>query len=494
MKRKPFRTFLAFLFLTALLLCAAAVSAGEAADTPPAEAAITLDLEEVLVGKGRSVKVTMSYDTEAFPKKPKTVWETSDKTVATVSNGTIKGVNPGTAEITCTAAFPDGAVGTKTIPVSVYTPVKSVSAKGTLTIGAGSTEVPEITIKPEDASYPNLVWTSSDENVATVDEEGSITGVAGGKATVTGTLQEPGETKQKSVRIQVTVTQSVSGVRILESSLTIPKGKSQKLTTEVQPATATNQKLTWSSSNPKVATASNGTVSAKGTGTCTITAEAADGSGATASVSVTVIQGVTGIKFQQSKVVIFKGDTYTSRATVSPQDATDKSMNWSSSNNSVASVNDSGVVTAKSTGKVTITAVARDGSERKASYTLIVEPSCPVSIYSISTYYYYWRDLNCLFVTPYNWCSTKTVKSFKFNVACYNLSGDLLHTYNCEWSGGGFKAFGPGKYGKSGSWHWYDMYYLIHDAYEKITVTSVTFTDGTVRSIPVGDRITSTFY
>ena len=494
MNRRTIRSLLTLLVLTVLLFCAAAAPAEETAEAPQATAEITLDPGEVLVGKGLAVKVTMTYDTEAFPKKPKVVWETSDKTIAAVTGGTVKGVNPGTAEITCTATFADGTIGQKTIPVTVYMPVKSVSATGKLTVPAGSTEAPEITIKPEDATYPKLVWTSSDENVTKVDEDGNITGIAGGKATITGTLEEPGIAKQKSVKIQVTVTQNVSSLSLSDQSLTIPKGQSKKVTATVQPSTATNQKLTWTSSDPKIATAANGTIAAKGTGTCTITAEAADGSGAKATLKVTVIQGVKGVKFSQAKAIIFKGDTYTNKPTITPADATNKGLKWTSSNNSVATVDENGKVTAKSKGQVTITATAKDGSEKKASYTLIIEPSCPVSVTGVTKYWYYWRDMYCLFVTPYNWCSAKTVKTFNFTVACYNSKGSLLDSYNCEWSGGGFKSFGPGKYGKSGSWHWYDMYYCLYGSYMKITVTRVTFTDGTTRYIPSDDRITTTFY
>ena len=82
MNRRTIRSLLTLLVLTVLLFCAAAAPAEETAEAPQATAEITLDPGEVLVGKGLAVKVTMTYDTEAFPKKPKVVWETSDKTIA----------------------------------------------------------------------------------------------------------------------------------------------------------------------------------------------------------------------------------------------------------------------------------------------------------------------------------------------------------------------------------------------------------------------------
>lgn len=493
MKTRLLRAFLAFALLAAILFCAPFVHAEEPAESAPAAAEITLEPEEVRVGKGMTVKVALSYDTETFPKKHQAAWETSDKTVATVRNGTVRGISPGTAEITCTVTFPDGTAGTKTLPVTVYLPVRSVKAKPAMTLAAGETGKPEVEILPEDAAYPGMVWASSDETVAVVDAEGSITAVAGGKAVITGTLQEPGVDKQKSVRIQLTVTQSVSAVSISATDLTISKGKSEKVDAEVLPATATNRKLKWSSSDPKVATAAGGTISARGTGTCVITAEAADGSGAAASVTVRVVQAVTGIRFGKPREVIFAGDTFSPDIIVTPEDATDRSMTWVSDNPSVATVSSSGRVTARGAGTAVITATAKDGSGKSAGCTLVVEPSCPVTVTSIATYFYIDQDENCLVVTPYNRCSVKTVAAFRFSVSCYNAGGKLLEVYPCEWSGGGFRSFGPGQYGQCGTWHWRDLYYCLYGSYEKITVESVTFTDGTVREIPPADRMTTLF-
>ena len=120
-------------------------------------------------------------------------------------------------------------------------------------------------------------------------------------------------------------------------------------------------------------------------------------------------------------------------------------------------------------------------SGKSATRKVVVEPSSPVRINSIRTYYYYNWDLYSLFVTPENLCATKTVKTFNFSIACCNSSGKHLRTCNCEWSEGGSRSFGPKKTGNSGSWHRYDLYCVICSSYQEFTVTRVTFTDGTTR-------------
>ena len=155
----------------------------------------------------------------------------------------------------------------------------------------------------------------------------------------------------------------VTSITLSPSSLSLKKGATQTLTATVSPSDATNKEVTWSSSNTAVATVnSNGQVTAVATGTCTITCMAQDGSGVSATCTVRVVQLVTGITLSQTSLSLNSGDTQTLTATVQPSDASDKGVTWSSSNTAVATVNQSGLVTAVAGGSCTITCTAKDGS------------------------------------------------------------------------------------------------------------------------------------
>ncbi len=155
---------------------------------------------------------------------------------------------------------------------------------------------------------------------------------------------------------------SVTGVTLNKTSLTLTENASETLTATVQPTNATNQKVTWKSSNEDVATVgTDGTVTANAVGTADITVTTADGS-KTATCAVTVnpkTVAVAEVKLDKTKLELEEGTTATLMATVTPEDATDKTVTWTSSNDEVATVNN-GKVTAVSEGEATITAKAGD--------------------------------------------------------------------------------------------------------------------------------------
>ncbi len=153
----------------------------------------------------------------------------------------------------------------------------------------------------------------------------------------------------------------VSGVSVSPASLSLVVGDTANLTAKVSPSDATSQTVTWSSSNQSVASVSNGTVTALQEGKTTITATAG-GKSATCEVTVSAkVIPVTGISFEQASVSIPMGETANLIATVSPSDATDATVTWSSSDPSVATV-DKGNVSAIKEGTATITATVGDKS------------------------------------------------------------------------------------------------------------------------------------
>lgn len=171
-----------------------------------------------------------------------------------------------------------------------------------------------------------------------------------------------------------TETTAVTGVSVDLDEVTLRAGQTTKLTATVSPSNATNKSVTWKSSNTAVATVSNGTVTAKTGGTATITCTTADG-GYTASCKVTVTTSVTGISLSPTALTLEWGKTSSLTATISPTNATNKTVHWSTSNSSVATV-DNGVVKGVSAGTATITAMAEDGGYKATcAVTVKISPT-----------------------------------------------------------------------------------------------------------------------
>ena len=172
-------------------------------------------------------------------------------------------------------------VQAKPAPVSVT----GVSLdKATLELYTGDTATLTATVEPDNADNKDVTWKSNNESVATVDTSGKVTAVGAGTATITATAADGSE---KYDTCTVTVTQPVTGVTLDKPSMTLTEGDSETLTATVEPSNATNKNVTWSSSDPSVATVANGVVTAVGAGTATITVTTEDG-GKTAICTVTV--------------------------------------------------------------------------------------------------------------------------------------------------------------------------------------------------------------
>ena len=162
---------------------------------------------------------------------------------------------------------------------------------------------------------------------------------------------------------------SVTGVSLNKTSLTLTEGSTSQLTATVEPNNATNRNVTWSSSNSEVATVDgNGKVTAHKAGTATITVTTADG-GKTAKCKVTVAAGsapavkVDSVSLNQTSMNLTVGSTGQLKATISPSNATNQNVTWSSGNTSVATVDASGNVKAIQAGTTTITVTTEDGNK-----------------------------------------------------------------------------------------------------------------------------------
>ena len=189
-----------------------------------------------------------------------------------------------------------------------------------------------------------------------MDESGKVTAVKEGSATITAKAGD------KSATCKVTVSKNVIAVTEItlnKTTLSLKEGDSETLVATVKPDDATDKTVTWSTSDTSIATVdSNGRVTAVKEGTATITAKAGDKS-ATCSVTVSKkVVAVTEITLNKSSLKLNEGDSETLVATVKPDDATDKTVTWSTSDTSIATVDENGKVTAVKEGSATITAKA----------------------------------------------------------------------------------------------------------------------------------------
>ena len=166
---------------------------------------------------------------------------------------------------------------------------------------------------------------------------------------------------------------AVTAVSLNKTSLTLEVGESYTLVVTVSPSNATDKSITWSSTNSSVASVSGGKVTAKSEGTTKITAEAHNGKTATCTVTVNEpvpeVVEVTSVSLNKTSLTLEIGESETLTATVLPSNATDKSVTWTSSAQSVATVAN-GTVTAVGSGTATITATTSNGKTATCTVTV----------------------------------------------------------------------------------------------------------------------------
>lgn len=327
---------------------------------------------------------------------------------------------------------------------SVGLPTDIVLEKGEtqqLNIEYGTDDKAEQEKIAEAASKLNLTWTSSDETVATVDETGLVTAVGAGEADITVSVSDANISSTTHVKVVITPT----GVEAPDSIELVTNGENSKaLGAKMTPEDATDVKLAYESSDENVATVDeNGVVTAVADGECVITtyviadipataesaeakpvvdevaaseAEVADSAadsetpddavasepedttdtdssfgvvpdGLSAETKVTVTTKVEQITLNKTEGTLTVGNSVTVTATVTPDNATNATVNWTSSDETVATVDSNGKVTAVAAGSATITATSESDGDVSADYALTVNKAAakPATRYSGTT-------------------------------------------------------------------------------------------------------------
>ena len=329
---------------------------------------VRLNTAEMNLQIGKTQKLTATVIPE-YARNKNVSWATSNSSVATVDqNGNVRGVGPGTCEIVVETE--EGARRAHCI-VHVTVPVTGVTlTPQTASVYTTKTLKLSATVSPANATNKQLVWTSDKPTVASVSSAGVVTGVGSGSAIITVKTVDGGY--HASCVISVFKKVEVTGISISATSRSLYVGNTFQLKANVEPTTATFPQITWKSDNPAVATVDQfGLVRAVGVGTTYISAASDDNPFIVKKCKITSGIQATGVTLNATSVELYETATKMLVPTITPANATNKKVIWSSSDPSVASVNVDGVVTAVSQGTAVITCTTQDSS-RTAKCTVKV--------------------------------------------------------------------------------------------------------------------------
>lgn len=320
---------------------------------------ITLNKTDLKLAKGKTYALKANV-TPAGSVDGAVTWSSSKKSVAKVdANGVVTAVKKGTAVITATTA---GGLKAE-CKVTVTIPAAKVYLTPAMTIKKGTTRTLTASVFPKDTT-DKITWKTSNKKVVTVTAKGKIKGVKAGTATITATASNG-----KKATCKVTVVKSSkksTSIKLSKKTLTVNKGAYKQLKATV--TKNSTDKITWSSSNKKVATVDkNGVVVGVKKGTAIITAKTSSGKKATCKVTVKV--PATKVKLNKTKVTLAKGKSVTLKATLTPTNSTDK-LTWTTSNKKVATVTSKGKVTAVKKGTATITVKTTSGKKATCKVTV----------------------------------------------------------------------------------------------------------------------------
>lgn len=275
--------------------------------------------------------------------------------------------------------------------------VESIAvAPKTLELYAGQEADLAVTVLPEETTHTEVIWSSTDSGVVQVDQSGHVTAGKTGTATVTCTSADDSSMTDSCT---INVKPSVSSVSLSNTKLTLIPGEMGQLEVTILPVDAVDKNVTWSTSNPEVVTVQGGMVTARAVGNATITCVSVDNPVCSASCEVIVRQPdsktpskddtgsqppsdkettesedikVGKLILSKTALTLLKGKSKTLKVTVMPENASNTSVKWSSSNTKVARVNQNGKITAVGKGTAIITCKAKDGSGVKASLKVTV--------------------------------------------------------------------------------------------------------------------------
>ncbi len=208
-------------------------------------------------------------------------------------------------------------------------------------------------------------WAIADDTIATVDGSGVVTGVKGGSTLVTVTSADG----KFTASCPVTVSQPLQGIALSNIDLVINRTDNADINCTLTPADTTDTDIVFEIADNSIAKLNGSKVVAVGNGTTTLTAACGK---IKANAQITVTTAPTEIQLDSTEGVLTVGNTHTIQATLLPETTTDTDLVWSVCNESIATVDEHGTVTAQGPGSCVVTAATPDGA-LKATYSLTVK-------------------------------------------------------------------------------------------------------------------------
>ena len=338
-------------------------------------------MENIIVSpKTISLNINQSVSLVATIKPDNTFnksirWESLNESVATVdNNGKVSAIKGGEAKIIVASVENPDIKDECTVTV-IQPTTGIVLNKSILELTEDKSEQLVATITPDNATNKSVNWTSSEISVAMVSPDGTVYAVKPGQATIMATTVDGGFVALCKVTVKAkTVFAESLSLSTSYSEMTV--GETLQLSASVLPYNTTNKNIQWSSTNSEIATVSeSGLVSAIKDGNVQIIASTTDGSNLSAICEISVNNefiSVSQIAINPSSVQLEVGESLGLEAQITPTDATNKKVNWSSTNSSVISVNADGLITANGCGTATIIASTQDGTNLSATCAVVV--------------------------------------------------------------------------------------------------------------------------
>ena len=335
---------------------------------------IGLNTQNVTIGVNGTTTINATVSPLNATNK-KVTFISSNSRVATVSeNGLIKGISAGNAIITISSS--NGIKKEVRVVVKEIHATDIILSKTTTSLKVGQEEKISYTIIPNNVTNNRITWKSSNTNVVTITDNGTLKGINPGSATIKCKIGNV----EKNINVTVVVnTINVSSINISGNS-TISIGETTTLKATISPSNATNQTITWTSSNTNIASvSSNGLVKGISEGEVTITARIGNKT-ANYQIKVNPIS-VSAISVIPQNIELHVSKTQAITTTILPNNATNKNLTYTSSNQNIATVSSNGIITAISKGSATITVSSSNG--KKATIFVTVKENI-VDVTSIS--------------------------------------------------------------------------------------------------------------
>ena len=329
------------------------------------------------VGQTSAISLLVKTDSDVAPTFEWTLADGSSEVVTMTVNAddtktaTFKGLAIGKTTYTVKLTNTSDAIITGNITVIAENPITSlVLNPAELSMAQNATPIKIAAVfAPEQATVTTLEWSTSDDKVATVSTDGTVTPVGLGKATITAATTDGNNV---SATCSVTVTAPIDGNFEFEfdesvtggkDGITLMLGDTYTFVPKAQDGYVLPDNITWSSDNESVVSVDdNGTVTAKALGEATVTATAqVNGQTVTTDCQVKVIPvPATSIEINVENVTLLVGQSYKLTATIEPENTTYPDVTWASDSDTVATVGEDGTVTAVSAGTANITATCGD--------------------------------------------------------------------------------------------------------------------------------------